>query len=66
MGVMVDLGEHCSPPAITLSEGGVTWERVSPFLVILVLSSCFSSTTVWVSCEVDLGGLVFLWLSEVL
>ena len=59
MGVMVDLEEHCFPPATTLSEGGVTWERVSPFLVILVPSSCSSSATVWVSCEVDLGGLVF-------
>ena len=35
--------------------------RVSPFLVILVPSSCSSSATVWVSHEVDLGGLAFLW-----
>ena len=58
VGVMVDLEEHCFPPATTLSEGGATWERVSPFPVILVHSSCSSSATVWVSCEVDVGGLL--------
>ena len=63
---MVDLEAHCFPPATNLSGGGATWERVSPFLVIPVPSSCSSSATVWVSCEVDLNGLVFLWLSEVL
>ena len=60
MGVVVDLQEHCFPPATTLSGSGAIWELVSHFLVTLVLSSCFSSATVWVSCEVDLGGLVFL------
>ena len=62
---MVDLEEHCFPPATTLSGGGAIWERVSPCLVILVFPSCFSSATVWVSYEVDLDGLAFLWLLEV-
>ena len=57
---MVDLEAHCFPPATTLDVGGGTWELVSPFPVILVPSSCFSSATVWVSCEVALSGLVFL------
>ena len=61
---MVDLEEHCFPPATTLGEGGATWERVSPFSVTLVPSSCFSSATVWASYEVAPGGLVFLWLLE--
>ena len=60
MGVMVDLEAHYFPPATTLGGGGAIWEWVSPFLVILVPSSCFSSATVWVSYEVDLGGLAFL------
>ena len=59
---MVDLAAHCFPPATTLSGGGATWGRVSPFRVILLPSSCSSSATVWVSCEVNLSGLVFLWL----
>ena len=64
MGVMVDLEAHCFPPATTLGGDGEIWGQVSPFLVILVSSSCSSSATVWVSYEVDLGGLVFLWLLE--
>ena len=32
---MVDLGAHCFPPTTTLDGGGVTWELVSPILVIL-------------------------------
>ena len=63
---MVDLEAHCFPPDTTLSGGGATWGLESPFLVILVLSSCSSSATVWVSYEVNLGGLAFLWLLEVL
>ena len=59
---MVDLEAHCFPPAITLGGGGAIWEQISPFLVILVPSSSSSSATVWVSYEVDLGGLAFLWL----
>ena len=35
MGVMVDLGAHCFPPATILNGGGATLELVSPFLVIL-------------------------------
>ena len=46
---MVDLESHCFPPATILSEGGATRGLVSPFLVTLVLSSCSSSATVWVS-----------------
>ena len=61
---MVDLEEHCFPPATILGEGGATWEWVSPFPVTLVPSSCFSSATVWASYEVAPGGLVFLWLLE--
>ena len=38
---MVDLVEHCSPPATILSEGGAARELVSPFLVILGPSSFF-------------------------
>ena len=41
---MVDLVEHCFPPATILSEGGVTWELVSPFLVILGPSSHMKPT----------------------
>ena len=37
---MVDLVAHCFPPATTLDGGGGTWERVSPFPVILGPSSC--------------------------
>ena len=59
---MVDLAAHYFPPATTLSGGGATWGLVSPFLVILVPSICSSNATVWVSYEVDLGGLAFLWL----
>ena len=59
---MVDLEGHCFPLATTLGGGGVIWERVSPFLVILVPSSCSSSATVWVLYEVNLGGLAFRWL----
>ena len=62
MGVMVDLEAHCFPPATILSEGGAIWGLVSPFLVILVPSSCSSSVTVWVSYGDDLGGLAFLLL----
>ena len=61
---MVHLGEHCFPPTIILGEGEATWERVSPFPVTLVPSSCFSSATVWVSYGVAPGGLVLLWLLE--
>ena len=61
MGVMVDLVEHCFPPATILSEGGATWGLVSPFLVILGPSSS-SSATVWASYGADLGGLAFLLL----
>ena len=64
MGVMVDLGARCFPPATNVGGGGAIWEQVSPFLVILVLSSCSSSATESVSYEVDLGGLVFLGLLE--
>ena len=63
---MVDLEAHCFTPATALNGGGATWERVSPFLVILVPSSCSSSATVSDSYEVDLDGLAFLWLLEVL
>ena len=63
---MDDLEAHCFPPATTLGGGGAIWEQVSPFLVIMVPSSCSLSATVWVSYEVDLGGLVFLWLLEAL
>ena len=62
MGVMVDLVEHCFPPATILNEGGATWELVSPVLVIQGPSSCFSSAIVWVSYGVDLGALAFLLL----
>ena len=34
MGVMVDLGVHCFPPATTLGVCRAIWELVSPFLVI--------------------------------
>ena len=61
---MVDLEEHCFPPATILGEGGVTWERVSPFPVTLVPSSYFSSATVKASHGVAPDGLVFLWLLE--
>ena len=57
---MVDLEAHCFPPATTLGAGGATWGRVSPFLVIPVPS---------LKCHcmgVDLSGLTFLWLLEVL
>ena len=47
-----------------LRWGGATWELGSPCLVILGPSSCFSSATVWASCEVALGGLAFLLLWE--
>ena len=40
------------PEATILSEGGVTMVWESPFLVILVPSSCFSNATVSVSCVV--------------
>ena len=63
---MVDLEAHCFPPATILDGRGATWGRVSPLLVIPVPSSCSSSATVWVSYEVDLSGLAFLWLLEVL
>ena len=63
---MVDPVAHCFPPATTLSGGGATWGLVSLFLVILAPSSCSSTATVWVSYEVRLGGLAFLWLSEAL
>ena len=53
---MVDLVEHCFPPATILSEGGIT------FLVILGPSSCFSSATVWASYVVTLDGLAFMLL----
>ena len=66
MGVMVDLVAHCFPPATIFSWGGATWELVSLFIVILVPSRCSLSAILWVSYEVDLGGLVFLWLSEAL
>ena len=59
---MFGLEAHCFPPATTLGGGGAIWERVSPFLVILVPSNCSSSATAWVSYEVDLGGLSFLLL----
>ena len=59
---MVDLVVHCFPPATTLDGGGATWGPGSCFLVTLGPSSCFSSATVWASCEVALGGLVFLLL----
>ena len=52
---MVDLEEHCFPPATILSEGGATWERVSPFPVTLVPSSCLSSATVEV-CVLEVYG----------
>ena len=39
MGVMVDLGVHCFPIATNLDGGGVTWELVSLFVVILGPSS---------------------------
>ena len=58
---MVNLDEHRFPAATIADEGGVTWERVSPFLVTLEPSSCFSGDTVW-AYGVDLGGPVFLWL----
>ena len=66
MGVMVDLGAHCFPPATILSVGGATCQLVSPFLVILGPSSFVSSVIVWASCEVCLGGPAFLWLLIVL
>ena len=46
---MVDLEAHCFPPATISDEGGVTLERVLPFLVTLELSSCFSGAIVWAS-----------------
>ena len=39
---MVDLEEHCFPPATILGEGGVTWERVSPFPVTFQVPLCGS------------------------
>ena len=59
---MVDLVAHCFPPATTLDVDGGSWGPGSPFLVTLGPSSCFSSATVWASCEVALGELVFLLL----
>ena len=59
---MVDLVAHCFPPATTLGGGEATWGLGSPCLVILGPSSCFSSATMWASCEVALGGLAFLLL----
>ena len=41
VGVMVDLGAHCFPPAATSDEGGAIWGLVSPFLGNLGPSSCF-------------------------
>ena len=63
---MVDQEAHCFSLTTTLGGGGAIWEQVSPFLVILVLSSCSPSATVWVSYEVDLGGLAFQLLLEAL
>ena len=63
---MVGLEAHFLLDATTLGEGGVSWEWGSPFLVTLVLSSCFSIATVSVSYGDDLGGLVSLWLSVIL
>ena len=54
--VMVDLVAHCLPPPTISDVGGATWEWGSPFLVILVPSSCFSDATVSDSYGVDLGG----------
>ena len=59
---MVDLEAHCFPPATTSGGGGGTWGPVSPFPVTLGPSNCFSSATVWVSCEGALSGLAFLLL----
>ena len=42
--------------------GARTLVLESPFLVTLVPSSCFWDATVWVSYEVGLGELAFLWL----
>ena len=66
MGVMFDLEAHCFTPATISNEGGVTRELVSPFLVTLGPSSCFSGATALASYEVDPDGPVFLWLSKVL
>ena len=44
----------------------MTFDMDHHFLVILGPSNCSSSATVSVPYGVDLGGLVFLWLSAVL
>ena len=62
VGVMVDLGAHCSPPTTNVGGAAEIWVLEWPFLVILVLSNCFWDATVWVSYVADLGELAFLWL----
>ena len=59
---MGDLQAHYFPPATISDEDGAIWEWLSPFLVTLGPSNCFSGATVWASNGVDLGGPVFLWL----
>ena len=65
---MAGLEVHFLPEATIISEGGVTLVLGSLFLGIPVLSSCFSSATIWVSYEAGLSGLVlsglFATLSE--
>ena len=61
-GVMVDPEAHCLPAA-TCSR---LRELGSPFLVILVPSSCSSSATLSASYGGELGALASLWLSVTL
>ena len=62
LGVRMGLQGHYPLAAIIVNVGAMTLVLESPFLETLVPSRCLRDATVWVSYEVGLGEIAFLWL----